>query len=765
MNRSSVHLPILGFYTVAAYASSFEGVFIFDDIPWIVENEAIRHLWPPWEAAGGSLRVLLFFSLAVNYAVSGLHVWSYHAVNVTIHLLAALTLYGLLRRVLSDTQGEGAGSRLAHVIAMLWAIHPLNTQAVTYVIQRGESLMGLCFLAALYFLHRGACGSSRWWQIGAGTAFFAGLASKEVMVVALPIILVYDRLFLAGGFRQALLRRRWFYAILAAPFVLVGLWSVFVDAGPTRALMQGDSVDATAIEYARSQPGIMLHYLRMSVWPYPQYLDYGWTAVTWEEAALPLLVVVSLLTAATWGVWRGQRLAFAGVWFFGILAPTSTFVPLRDLLVEHRMYLPLAAVITLVVLGVHRLLSVVVLPERRRLAAGGLAALAIAGLSVRTWDRNTDYHSELEVWGPAVAQRPDNTKRIYNLGLEFMLAERGLLEPATFSLSIDVDGAPAAVRAGVAALQRGVGAAAIGHLVLAVEAAQTGDPALPADLLGGLGVARFLVGDVSGALDDLSRAVELEPTSAAHHINLACALEAAGRRAEALDEARRAVSLAGDLPEARFALGCLLAQSGDWCPARQHLEESLRLGPSQAAAQNNLGAVLAATGQTARALEYYLQAAGATPPSRTGQVNAGLLYLDLKQYRSAARYLQSAVDDGQHLEVSLKGLSLALYSLGKMDRALEYGHRAVMLAPDDAEGHNNLGNCLAASGALDLAIDHYQQAVRLGPDLSGAHHNLGRILYARGRRDEAVVHLRRALALRPGSTVIAANLRVALKAR
>jgi hypothetical protein len=149
-------------------------------------------------------------------------------------------------------------------------------------------------------------------------------------------------------------------------------------------------------------------------------------------------------------------LAFAGVWFFGILAPTSTFVPLRDLLVEHRMYLPLAAVITLVVLGVHRLLSVVVLPERRRLAAGGLAALAIAGLSVRTWDRNTDYHSELEVWGPAVAQRPDNTKRIYNLGLEFMLAERGLLEPATFSLSIDVDGAPAAVRAGVAAMQRGV---------------------------------------------------------------------------------------------------------------------------------------------------------------------------------------------------------------------------------------------------------------------------------------------------------------------
>lgn len=143
-------------------------------------------------------------------------------------------------------------------------------------------------------------------------------------------------------------------------------------------------------------------------------------------------------------------------------------------------------------------------------------------------------------------------------------------------------------------------------------------------------------------------------------------------------------------------------------------------------------------------------------------MNAGLLYLDLKQYRDAARYLQPAVDDSHHLGLSLKGLSLAMYCLGKMDRALEYGRRAVALAPDDAEGHNNLGNCLAASGALERAIDHYRQAVGLDPDLSGAHHNLGRILYTRGRRDEAIVHLQRALVLRPGSTVIAANLRAAM---
>jgi tetratricopeptide (TPR) repeat protein len=760
MNRSSVHLPILGFCTVAAYASGFGGVFVFDDIPWIVENESIRHLWPPWKAAGGSPRVLLFFSLAVNYAVSGLHIWSYHAVNLIVHLLAAGTLYGLLRRILSDTRGDEAGSRMALVAATLWAVHPLNTQAVTYIIQRGESLMGLCFLAALYCLHRSDRGSSRHWQVGAAAAFFAGLATKEVMVVALPVMLAYDRLLLAGSFRQALFRRRWLYAVLGAPFVFAGLWSVVVDAGSVGALMQGDSVDATALEYARSQPGVLLQYLRLSVWPHPQYLDWGWTVATWQEAALPLLVVAALLTATAWGTWRGHRLAFAGIWFFVILAPTSTVVPLRDLLVEHRMYLALAAVITLAVTGVHRLLRRVARFEGRRLAAGGLAVLAIAGLGARTWDRNTDYHSQLEVWGPAVTERPDNDKRIYNLGLEFLLAERGLLEPATFSLSVHVDGASTAAREGVAALQRVDAAAAIEHLGPAVEAARQGDPARLADLIGGLGMARFLDGDVAGAVDELRRAVEGQPDVAAHRVNLSCALEAAGRRAEALDEARRAVALAGDLPEARLALGGLLARSGD--TAREHLTESLRLRPSQAAAHNNLGAVLAATGKRAQALDHYLRAAGASPPSRAGQVNAGLLYLDLKQYWSAARNLQLAVDDSHHLGLSLKGLSLAMYSMGRMDRALEYGRRAVALAPDDAEGHNNLGNCLAASGALERAIDHYRQAVRLDPELSGAHHNLGRILYTRGRRDEAIVHLQRALALRPGSAVIAANLRAAV---
>jgi hypothetical protein len=160
--------------SVFAYANTFQVPFLFDDMPSIVENPTIRHLWPPGQALsppseGGvtvSGRPVLNLSLAVNYAISGLDLWSYHALNLAIHLLAGLTLFGVVRRTLRTLRGRsplaGDGSEspasgllhsdsdlVAFVVAALWLLHPLQTESVTYIIQRAESLMGLFFLFTL----------------------------------------------------------------------------------------------------------------------------------------------------------------------------------------------------------------------------------------------------------------------------------------------------------------------------------------------------------------------------------------------------------------------------------------------------------------------------------------------------------------------------------------------------------------------------------------------------------------------------------------
>ena len=153
-----------------AYADSFRGVFMLDDFLSIVENPHLRRLWPLWDVWKTPMestlagRPVAQWTFALNYAAGKLDVWGYHAGNLLVHLCAALVLYGLLRRTFltAPLRGRygGVATGLAGVIALLWTVHPLQTQSVTYLVQRAEALMGLCYLLTLYAVVRGAADPS-----------------------------------------------------------------------------------------------------------------------------------------------------------------------------------------------------------------------------------------------------------------------------------------------------------------------------------------------------------------------------------------------------------------------------------------------------------------------------------------------------------------------------------------------------------------------------------------------------------------------------
>jgi len=268
-----------------AYHNSFTGPFIYDDLPSILTNLSIRHLWPIWHALsppheGGITvegRPLVNLSLAVNYAFGGYNVWGYHVVNLAIHLLAGLTLLGVVRRtllrpVLRERFGAAA-NELAVATAVLWTVHPLQTESVTYVVQRAESIMGLCYLLTLYCFIRGA--ESRRPGVWYGVSVVAcglGMASKEVMVSAPLMVLLYDRTFLSGSFREAW-RRRWpLYLGLAAGWILLGVLVASWQLPATSANAQ--RLGLSWRQYLATEPGVILYYLRLSVWPHPLCLDY-----------------------------------------------------------------------------------------------------------------------------------------------------------------------------------------------------------------------------------------------------------------------------------------------------------------------------------------------------------------------------------------------------------------------------------------------------------------------------------------------------------
>ncbi|MDE3083758.1 MAG: tetratricopeptide repeat protein [Verrucomicrobiota bacterium] len=674
---------------LAAYRNSFSGPFIYDDLPSIRDNPTIRHLWPIWPVLSPPHgittdgRPLLNFSFAVNYALGGDNPWGYHALNLAIHMLAGLALFGLVRRTLEklDVRDQGSDVRKlkleaennlasAFCIALLWTLHPLQTEAVTYVVQRAESLMGLFYLLTLYCFARYASEaegqrreargqkkfrftlpdirhptsdirhvSSCLWPIASCLACLLGMASKEVMVSAPLMVLLYDRTFVAGTFRDAWNRRRRFYIALASTWLLLGY--LVIRAGADRGGTAGFDVGVAWWAYWLTQFKAIAHYLWLTAWPHPLVFEYGTYWVKHAAEILPYAPVVVLLVIGTViALWRRPVLGFLGVWFFAILAPTSLVPGPTQMIVEHRMYLPLAAVIALAVGGIHalgRLRSIVV-----------FAAIAVV-IGLLTERRNRDYRSDLAIWSDTVAKRPNNAIAHYNLGT-------ALFDAGRF-------------------------AEAISHFQEAMR--------LKADYLlvrNNIGNALFRLGRAKEAIDQYQELLRLKPDDAAAHENLGNTFLQMGRMDEAVGQYEEVLKLKPGSAEAHDSLGNALLLSGRMEEAMNRYQEALRLEPDSAKIHYDFGTALARTGRQAEAVGQYQEALRLKPTLVAAHNNLGAI----------------------------------LVQMGRMDEAVEQYQEALRLKPDYIGAHFNLGNVLLRMGRNLDAMDQYREVLRLDPDNAAA---------------------------------------------
>lgn len=503
--------------TWAAYANTFSAPFIFDDLKSISLNPTIRQLWPPGTALspprGGGLsgRPVANLSLAFNYAVGGESVRGYHLVNLAIHILAALTLFGVVRRtLLRPIVGERMGAvalPLAWAVALIWALHPLQTEAVTYVSQRTESLMGLCYLLTFYgFIRAAEATAPAKWLIVSVVACWLGAASKEIIATAPLLVLLYDRTFFAGTFHEAW-RRRWRYYLGLAGSWLLLAWLM----RDLSARQVGFGFGVTGWTYALTECRAIGHYLRLAVWPHPLVFDYGTDVARATTGAVVSAVVLVMLAACTViALRRRPMLGFPGAWIFVILAPTSSVVPLAlQPMAEHRMYLPLAGVVVLGVLALHAWLG--------RWSTAVVLVLA-AGLAALTYVRNDVYRSELELWGDTVAQRPGNARAQTNLGSALALTGRRDEARGHFAAAVRLAPDDASSRCNLANV--------LLELERPAEALEQGTVAVrlaprSADVRCVLGGALEGLGRFEEAQREFDEALRLDPASATARNNLA----------------------------------------------------------------------------------------------------------------------------------------------------------------------------------------------------------------------------------------------------
>jgi len=534
-------LAVLAVAGGLVYSNSFAAPFIYDGSYLIVANPAVKSL-AFWTYELGGNRMIGFLSFALNYAVGGFDVWGYHAVNVAIHVAAAWTLYGLLRETLAGPRLAGKYGNSAHglalAVALLWVVHPLQTQSVTYLYQRLEAQMALFYLLTLYTFARAR--GSRWpplWYGLSVAACLLGMGTKEVMVTAPLAVLWYDRVFVASSWRELGSRRTSFYCCLFSTWIALAL--LMMTRGP--AYSQGGALfveNVSPWQYALSQPGVILHYLGLSFWPDRLCLDYGWPVAETAGRIVPPLVAIGVLLAlTTWAIVRRPAIGFVAGSFFLVLAPTSSIAPIKDLAFEHRMYLPLASLIVLVVLAGQalwqRATSAASRPRGglvRAVPALVVAALAVA-LGCRTYARNDDYRSALAVWQDVVRKRPDNRVARCSLGIELLADGRVVEAVAELDKAIHLKPVPGQTRIdliahgnrGTALMKLGRWNEAIDDFNRAIEdfnrAAVT--PVQSVDAYCNRGACYLVLNRFAEALADENEALKLKPDHAEAYINRA----------------------------------------------------------------------------------------------------------------------------------------------------------------------------------------------------------------------------------------------------
>jgi len=407
------------------------------------------------------------------------------------------------------------------------------------------------------------------------------MGSKETMVIAPVIVLLYDRIFLADSWAELLKKRSVLYAGLAATWlILISL--VIVNNARGGILMGSPAVSWWP--YAKNQFGAIVHYLRLTFWPDTLCLDYGWQVSplprSWK--AIGVVLVVGLAAATGWALANVPSVGFLGAWFFLTLAPTSSVVPIQDMVAERRMYLPLAAIVTLTVIAAWNGLSA--LSRRFKLTPTMLRwaffTLIAGALAWRTALRNEDYHSEIAIWTDTTRQRPHNGRAWSNLGASYFKARQ--FDSAVASLERAIELLPTYSSARVIASAN-------------------------------LGNVRFAQGRYSDAIRHLSEALRLSPNDADAHNDLACAFRQLGDREQAMVHFRTAIRLQPDYALAHYNMGLLLTDLGDFDEALREVQTARRLLPDRPEILFKLGVLLNNRGLYSEACANFTEAVRLKP--------------------------------------------------------------------------------------------------------------------------------------------------------
>ncbi len=407
-------VAVLVLACVVTYGHTLDVPMYLDDISSISDNPAIQDA-SDWSAIFGfsPMRFVGYLSFALNYAAHGVDVTGYHLANTLIHLGVAFALYVLLTLLarspaLSGTELRQRMPVVALCVSLLFLVHPLHTQAVTYIVQRLASLVALFYVLSLLAYVWGRLQSpGRGWHGYVACAVFALLAllTKQNAVTLPAALLLVEYTFFAADSRA---RRRVALSGLALLGVSLALLLVLNLSGlvTLEALDSGsrETLRISRADYLAAQMLVLWRYLVLFAWPDPLVLDYGlqpvWSWGSWPVLAAAALHLLVIATAAV-NLRRLPLVAFGVLFYYLAHAVESGLIPIKDLMFEHRAYLPDVGLM-IVFAGL--------LARLKPAHALAMTLVLTVVLSIVTWNRNNLWRDQVAFFNHAIEHAPEQPR-------------------------------------------------------------------------------------------------------------------------------------------------------------------------------------------------------------------------------------------------------------------------------------------------------------------------------------------------------------------
>lgn len=652
------------------YGNTFLNSFHFDDIPSILEKPWIRGMDKiPQFIFSFLQRPLVILSFNINYAISQFEVWSYHLFNIVFHIVATLLVFQLVKVVLGFLKEFSAQKNYAFLpffSAMFFALHPLNTQSVTYISSRSSVLATLFYLGALILFFKGfktwkETGRKEWGQfLGSGICFMLGGFSKETIVTLPAMLFLFHFYFISRKTLKVWISTyaKWIF-LLAIPLLAFVGYKQFVAGG----LLSASAAHLPPATWFLTQTSVVpFEYFRKMLFPFNMNIDIGFPILTdWLQMENGLGIIALGLFIFFWIQLSNRSskpdsleverrfVGFGMAWILLTLLPTSSFIPLLDVAVEHRTYLPMVGFVFLAAgaFGYVRawdILPAPSFPEKKLVHS--CAILILLSFSTGVMVRNGDWKDEVTLWSDAKKKSPNLVRPYNNVGEAY--DKLGKYDEA----------------------------------IREFEGALKIDP----NYFFGLNNLGNIYGKqrkLPEAISYFQRALEQKPDYSPAHYNIARAFHLTGKRQEAAESYRKAIKSNPYFEQAFYNLAYLSMELSRFDEAIQNFNKFLVMQPNHSKAHFGLGNGLMMKGQLDLALAEYRKSAELDPSFAFPYLNIANIQMQTKNIPAAIENFEKALGINPSMPAVHLSLGMVYHqALGNQEKALSHLKESLRLAPN-----------------------------------------------------------------------------------